>query len=154
MLQNYVHDVFHTVGGGIEYLPVGPLTTPRDGTVRQRPYNFGYFLIGLFLSSVIVTSIGTFLIIRRILSTTRENPSIANIAPYRNIQHIVIESGVIYTMGMLSTGIAIAIFFAIGSGDPFTISDSHMTIELKSCIALTYSQALLIPLSVGSLCSF
>lgn len=112
---------------------------------RFRLYNFCVFLMVLFSSSIIVTGISTFLISHRILSTTSQNPSITSLAPYRKIQRIVIESGVAYSMGMLVTGIAIVFYYTLPKASP---PHSVVVIIDKTCVFLTYSQALLTPLSV------
>lgn len=115
--------------------------------MRGRPYDFSYFLAALFLSSIIVTSVGTSLISYRILCTTRENPSIASLAPYRKIQRIVIESGVVYSIAMLIAGIIIVAVNVLLHRRPFTASDG-VILETKYAVVLTYTQALLTPLAV------
>lgn len=105
--------------------------------------------MGLFLSSIIITGVGTSLIILRILSATRENPSIGNLAPYRRIQRIVVESGIVYLLGLVITGVPLAIARHIVNPPP---SRSATPVFLLCSVILTYSQALLIPLAVG-LCS-
>lgn len=124
--------------------------TPIPHFVAPGPTFVPYFVVALLLSSIIITGIGTSLIILRILFATRDNPSVSHPAVYRRIQRIVAESGVIYSFSMFITGITLAI--AVGllneyddtSGEPCNMLDSCMVI-------VTYSEALLTPLAVSPL---
>lgn len=143
---------FPKVAGVIEFIPLGPLPIPEEPAVRDRSYNFSYFLIGLFLSSIIVTSVGTFLISHQILSITRDNTPVTSLPRYSKIRRIVVESGVIYSTCMLVTGIAIAVLYSVE-----TIMDlpteHYIKILNNTCIVLTYSQALATPLAVNLILS-
>lgn len=104
-----------------------------------------YLIIGLFLSSVLTTGIGTSLIILRILSTTRRNPSI-NVAPYQRIQRIILQSGVIYIIGVLILGTPLAVARYIVIGPP---ARSGTPLFLPCAVIVTYGEALLTPFTVS-----
>ncbi|KAF5323272.1 hypothetical protein D9619_013475 [Psilocybe cf. subviscida] len=110
--------------------------------------------MSLFLSSILITGVGTSLITVRILSATRGNPAIGSLAPYRRIQRIIIESGVIYLTGMLIVGVPLftarkfsgpgpqfQLFFSGsgGSNKPWVMAPYH--------VMVTYGEALLTPLA-------
>lgn len=147
MVQYNAQYITHIVCGIVEFFPIGRLLSPSDLQLRMRPFDVDYFLIGLFLSSTIVTGVCTCLIAHRILSTTRNSPSLTSLTSYRTVQRIVIESGVIYSIGMLTTGIAITVGKATASR---TNTNDYMQLVYKNCnIVQTYGQALLTPIAVG-----
>lgn len=141
---------FHIVAGCLAFIPISlkalNLSTHQVITIPgiERRYSLIYFLIFLFSSSVIVTGIGTFLIIFRILSATRNNPSISSPSLYRKIQRIVVESGILYSTGMLITGISFGVSTKIDHDTKVNIGAMF-----ASATVLAYSQAVLTPLAVS-----
>lgn len=99
--------------------------------------------ICLLFSSVVITGLGTSLIILRILSVTQNNPSIGSRAPYKRIQRIFLESGIIYSIGMLITGITLAANIT---------QTAHRLLPPQFLFQIvTYSEALLTPFAVSTL---
>lgn len=107
---------------------------------------FIILFVCLFLSSIVITALGTFLIVFRIISATRNNPSIEIRAPYERIQRILLESGIIYSIGMLITGIALAVDASWALRDISPTGPAELLDQI-----VTYSQALLTPFAVSAL---
>ncbi|KAF5314941.1 hypothetical protein D9619_007532 [Psilocybe cf. subviscida] len=101
-----------------------PTILPRD-----------VYVMVLLYVSLAITTLGTTFIMMRISSVTRDNPSISNTRPYKRVQRILIDSGFIYAMCMLVTGIMLPI-----------VTTGGLENSIPSQIA-TYSQALLTPLA-------
>lgn len=122
---------------------------------------FVALIICLFFLSIVITALGTSLIIFRIVSATRNNLALGSRAPYRRIQRIILDSGIIYSAGMLVTGVALVVSIANPLhgvlGEPLHIIVGKRKIILQpnniSIIPqiVTYSQTLLIPFAVSSL---
>lgn len=101
-------------------------------------YSMSTFVLILFSISIVITVLGTSLIVFRILSVTQGNASVPNTRTYKKIQRILIESGVIYTISMVITGIVLIIIQVV------TLEAS----QFAPFEVLTYSQAFVTPLSV------
>lgn len=145
-IWNWYLTCFQTVGACIVFNPFHKRETQSKLPI-SRPFRLSYFIFSYFLSSIITTAISTSLIVFRILSTTQRNPSVTNHAPYRRIQRIIIESGIIYILGLLVTGAPLAMMGYITSGSaPRRLV---MPGYFFCSVMLTYSQALLIPFSVS-----
>lgn len=120
---------------------------------RCRPYYLTYHVMGLLLSSILITGVGTSLVTFRILSATRGNPAIGNLAPYRRIQQTIIESGVIYLTGILIVGVPLAIIRDFAGSEAFAFP-KRLTLRTSPYYAIcqamiTGGQALLPPVAVG-----
>ena len=116
------------------------------GNLPARLYNLSYLLFGVFLSSTLITGIGTTMIILRILSATRKNPSIGILDPYRRVQRIVVESGVMYFLSLIATGITLALELQANDLRPGWPPSFPWTWTYAA--AFTYSQSILIPVAV------
>lgn len=140
----------YIVGACIEFIPFVSRGA-EPGGLRYRPYNLSYFIMGLFISSIVINGVCTSLIILRILSATRKNPCIGNPASYRRIRRILVESGAIYLLGLVTTGAPLTLACCI-LNPPRSPGSLWIPSFVICSTILTYSQALLTPLSVS--CSF
>lgn len=95
-------------------------------------------LVSFFCVSIAITFVGTSLIILRILLVTRSSPLTTHTSTYRNIQRILVESGILYTIAMFITGVAL--------GNPVSL---HKQPSIPFGDLGIYSQSFLVPLSVG-----
>lgn len=111
--------------------------------IITQPFGRGsaIFLVSFFVVSSVITFIGTSLIILCIVVVTRRIPLTTHTSTYRNIQRIVVESGLIYTIFMMITGITISVN---------TVRSSQPSIPAGELGA--YAQALLVPISVRPFC--
>lgn len=120
-----------------------------SGVLPARLYKLSYLLLGVFLSSTLITGIGTSMIILRIISATRRNPSIRSLARYWRIQRIIIESGIIYLLSLIATGATLALVLQSQANHGFPPgSPPKLRWPTVYAAAFTYSQALLIPIAV------
>lgn len=96
------------------------------------------FLASFFGVSVATTFMGTSLIILRILLVTRDSPLTNHTSTYHKIQRILVESGIVYSIAMFISGVALGIKLG-----------SHERNSVPTAVLTRYAEAVLVPLSVS-----
>ncbi|KAF5315395.1 hypothetical protein D9619_007587 [Psilocybe cf. subviscida] len=94
-------------------------------------------LLAFFAVSTVITVIGTSLIILRILVVAVEDPRGTRRSVYRNIQRIIVESGIVYSAAMVLAGISIFL----------GLTQRNETIVYMAGQCTMYFESALVPLS-------
>lgn len=86
------------------------------------------------------------MIILRILSATRRNPSVGTLAPYRRVQRIIAESGILYLLSLIASVATLSLQCHANS---LPKKPLWARIMWPYAGAFTYSQSILIPIAVS-----
>jgi hypothetical protein len=94
-------------------------------------------LVIFFAVSLVITFVGTSLIILRILLVTKSSPLTTHTSAYRKIQRILVESGILYTIVTFVTVVTLALQIKLEAKQPSIPLD----------VLGAYTEAILVPMT-------